>query len=65
MSQLAIKSLSKAYGAFKVFDGLNLEAEAGEIVVIFGGSGTGKTILLRLIAGVEEPTVGHDRDRRA
>ena len=58
MSQLAITSLSKAYGAFKVFDGLNLEAEAGEIVVIFGGSGTGKTILLRLIAGVEEPTSG-------
>ena len=58
MSQLAIKNLSKAYGSFKVFDGLNLAAEAGEIVVIFGGSGTGKTILLRLIAGVEEPTAG-------
>jgi multiple sugar transport system ATP-binding protein len=58
MSQLAITSLSKSYGAFKVFDGLNLAAEAGEIVVIFGGSGTGKTILLRLIAGVEEPSAG-------
>ena len=58
MSQLAIKSLAKAYGAFEVFEGLDLEAEAGEIVVIFGGSGTGKTILLRLIAGVEEPTSG-------
>ncbi|MEI7598120.1 MAG: ABC transporter ATP-binding protein [Aestuariivirga sp.] len=58
MSQLAIKSLTKSYGAFKVFDGLNLEADVGEIVVIFGGSGTGKTILLRLIAGVEEPTAG-------
>ena len=58
MTQLAIKSLAKAYGSFKVFDGLNLEAKAGEIVVIFGGSGTGKTILLRLIAGVEEPTSG-------
>jgi len=58
MSQLAIISLSKTYGAFKVFDGLNLAAEAGEIVVIFGGSGTGKTILLRLIAGVEEPSSG-------
>ena len=58
MSQLALKSLTKAYGALKVFDGLNLDAQAGEIVVIFGGSGTGKTILLRLIAGVEEPTGG-------
>ena len=58
MSQLVIKALSKAYKSFKVFDGLNLEASAGEIVVIFGGSGTGKTILLRLIAGVEEPSSG-------
>ncbi|MGB8314003.1 MAG: ABC transporter ATP-binding protein [Aestuariivirga sp.] len=58
MTQLAIKSLSKFYGAFKVFDGLDLAADAGEIVVIFGGSGTGKTILLRLIAGVEEPSSG-------
>lgn len=58
MSQLALKSLTKSYGALKVFDGLDLAASAGEIVVIFGGSGTGKTILLRLIAGVEEPTSG-------
>jgi multiple sugar transport system ATP-binding protein len=58
MSQLLIRALAKSYGAFKVFEGLDLTADAGEIVVIFGGSGTGKTILLRLIAGVEEPTSG-------
>lgn len=58
MTQLELKSLTKCFGAYKVFDGLNLAAEPGEIVVIFGGSGTGKTILLRLIAGVEEPTSG-------
>lgn len=58
MTQLELKSLTKSYGAYKVFNGLNLAAEPGEIVVIFGGSGTGKTILLRLIAGVEEPTSG-------
>jgi multiple sugar transport system ATP-binding protein len=58
MSQLTLKSLSKSYGSFKVFDGLDLAAGTGEIVVIFGGSGTGKTILLRLIAGVEEPSSG-------
>lgn len=58
MTQLDLKSLGKSYGAFKVFDGLDLTAKSGEIVVIFGGSGTGKTILLRLIAGVEEPTSG-------
>ena len=58
MSQLELRSLSKSYGAFKVFEGLDLAADAGEIVVVFGGSGTGKTILLRLIAGVEDPSAG-------
>jgi multiple sugar transport system ATP-binding protein len=58
MTQLALKSVSKSFGAFSIFEDLNLQAQAGEIVVIFGGSGTGKTILLRLIAGVQEPTSG-------
>lgn len=58
MSDLALKSLGKSYGSFTVFDGLDLAVKTGEIVVIFGGSGTGKTILLRLIAGVETPSNG-------
>jgi multiple sugar transport system ATP-binding protein len=58
MAQLELRELSKSFGAFKVFNELSLAAEAGEIVVVFGGSGTGKTILLRLIAGVEEPSGG-------
>jgi multiple sugar transport system ATP-binding protein len=37
---------------------ISLRANAGEIVVVFGPSGTGKTVLLRLIAGLEEPTSG-------
>ena len=35
-----------------------LDIQAGEQVALIGRSGTGKTILLRLIAGVEEPTAG-------
>lgn len=58
MAKLELRDLSKSFGAFKVFDALNLAARAGEIVVVFGGSGTGKTILLRLIAGVDDPTGG-------
>jgi multiple sugar transport system ATP-binding protein len=58
MTQLELKSVSKSFGAYAVFEGLDLKADSGEIVVIFGGSGTGKTILLRLIAGVQEPTSG-------
>ncbi len=44
-----------------VLDDISLAAEAGEIVVVFGPSGTGKTVLLRLIAGVEEPTPARSR----
>jgi multiple sugar transport system ATP-binding protein len=58
MPQLELRALTKSFGAFKVFEDLNLAADKGEIVVVFGGSGTGKTILLRLIAGVEEPSKG-------
>ncbi len=58
MSQLALKSLTKAFGSHKVLKGLDLAARPGEIVVMFGGSGSGKSILLRLIAGVEEATGG-------
>ena len=61
MAQLELQCLSKSFGALKVFEGLNLETKSGEIVVIFGGSGTGKTILLRLIAGVDDPTGGDIR----
>jgi multiple sugar transport system ATP-binding protein len=58
MSELTLRGLGKSYGSFTVFDGLDLSTKSGEIVVIFGGSGTGKTILLRLIAGVEVPSSG-------
>jgi multiple sugar transport system ATP-binding protein len=55
---LELASVSKSFKANKVLDDISLAADAGEIVVIFGPSGTGKTVLLRLIAGVEEPTSG-------
>jgi multiple sugar transport system ATP-binding protein len=58
MAQIDLKSLSKSFKTGKVLDGLNLSVEEGEIVCIFGPSGAGKTVLLRLIAGVEEPDEG-------
>ena len=58
MPHLELASVSKAFKSNKVLDDISLAADAGEIVVIFGPSGTGKTVLLRLIAGVEEPTAG-------
>lgn len=58
MPHLELASVSKAFKSNKVLEDISLSADAGEIVVIFGPSGTGKTVLLRLIAGVEEPTTG-------
>ncbi len=58
MPHLELASVSKSFKSNKVLDDISLVADAGEIVVIFGPSGTGKTVLLRLIAGVEEPTAG-------
>jgi multiple sugar transport system ATP-binding protein len=61
MPHLELASVSKSFKANKVLEDISLSADAGEIVVIFGPSGTGKTVLLRLIAGVEEPTSGEIR----
>ncbi len=58
MAQLAIRNLGKSFHNNVVLDAVSLERERGEIVCIFGPSGAGKTVLLRLVAGVESPDVG-------
>jgi multiple sugar transport system ATP-binding protein len=58
MGHLELTSLGKSFRANQVLNDLSLAIEAGEIIVIFGASGTGKTVLLRIIAGVEEPSQG-------
>ena len=58
---LELQNLSKSYGGKPVIDGVSLEAATGDIVAVFGPSGGGKTVLLRLIAGIEEPDSGSIR----
>ena len=58
MAQIELRSLTKSYKTGKVLKGVSLVAEQGEIVCVFGPSGVGKTVLLRLIAGVEELDAG-------
>ena len=55
---LEIRHLKKAFGGHTVLDGLSLEVGDGETVVVFGPSGTGKTLLLRLVAGAHEASGG-------
>ena len=58
MAQIEIQNVHKSFKTGAVLHDVSLSAETGEIVVVFGPSGGGKTVLLRLIAGVEEPDAG-------
>ena len=51
---LKIEGLVKRYGAHVVIDGVDLDVRSGEVVVIVGPSGTGKSTMLRCINGLED-----------
>ena len=58
MPILALKNISKRFGAHQVLDGVTLAVEPGEVVAIIGRSGSGKSTLLRCINGLERPDSG-------
>ncbi|MCY4350365.1 MAG: ABC transporter ATP-binding protein [Thiotrichales bacterium] len=58
MSTIELSGVSKRFGASVALDGISLRVESGETVAIIGASGAGKTVLLRLVAGVEDPSGG-------
>jgi ABC-type sugar transport system ATPase subunit len=58
MASLAVKNLSKSFGAGRIIDDLSFEVADGEFCVLLGPSGCGKTTLLRVVAGLEEASAG-------
>ncbi|WP_154582971.1 ATP-binding cassette domain-containing protein, partial [Bordetella pertussis] len=52
---IAVRGLRTAFGDHVVHDNLDLSVYPGEILALVGGSGTGKTVLLRQIIGLERP----------
>jgi len=59
--KISIRGLKKRFGSKVVLDGLDLDVGAGESVVIIGGSGTGKSVLLKCILGLLDPEAGSIR----
>jgi phospholipid/cholesterol/gamma-HCH transport system ATP-binding protein len=54
-----VDNLSKNYGDLHVFKNISFEVQPGEIFVLMGPSGSGKSVLLRQMVGLETPTSGH------
>ena len=55
---LAIRGLRKSFGARTVLDGIDLRVGSGEITVVLGANGSGKSTALRCVIGLAEPDAG-------
>ncbi|UGQ11563.1 ABC transporter ATP-binding protein [Yinghuangia sp. ASG 101] len=57
-ARLELRGVGRSYGGRTVLDGVELDVAAGTFVSFLGPSGVGKSTLLRIVAGLEEPTRG-------
>ena len=55
---IAVENLRKTFGSHMVLNGISLSVNRGETVAVLGRSGTGKSVLLRIIIGLETPDSG-------
>ncbi|MGA7242369.1 MAG: ATP-binding cassette domain-containing protein, partial [Terracidiphilus sp.] len=63
---VAVQNVHKSFGVQSVLNGVSLSVARGETLAVLGRSGTGKSVLLRMIIGLEKPDSGqiriHDED---
>jgi phospholipid/cholesterol/gamma-HCH transport system ATP-binding protein len=59
--KIAVRGLEKAFGTKRVLTGLDIDVAAAESLVIIGGSGTGKSVLIKCILGLMRPDAGSVR----
>jgi len=55
---IAVRDLHKSFGTNHVLQGVNLDVRRGEDMVVIGGSGTGKSVLIKCIIGLTKPDKG-------
>jgi phospholipid/cholesterol/gamma-HCH transport system ATP-binding protein len=55
---VAVENVHKSFGGHKVLNGISLSVKQGETLAVLGRSGTGKSVLLRLIIGLDTPDSG-------
>ena len=58
LPKIELRGVYKSFGPKKVLDGVDLTVMPGESVVVIGGSGTGKSVLLKTILGLQQPDKG-------
>jgi len=57
-SAVAVKGLRKSFGSQTVLNGIDLAVMQGETMAVLGRSGTGKSVLLKLLIGLQQPDSG-------
>ena len=58
---VAVEGLRKSFGRQTVLDGITFQLEPGKVTCVLGRSGTGKSVLLKLLIGLEKPDAGSIR----
>jgi len=56
---VSYRGIWKSFGKKKIYEGLDLSVRQGEILTIIGGSGTGKSVMLKMLIGLLRPDHGH------
>ena len=55
---ISVRGLTNCFGDQVIHEDLNLDVQRGEILGVVGGSGTGKSVLMRSIIGLQQPQAG-------
>ena len=61
VASVAVENLRKTFGSHTVLNGISLSVNRGETLAVLGRSGTGKSVLLRIVIGLETPESGSVR----